>query len=487
MDVEIGQGLAQRHFGAARLGDARRVKRLVDTADHILRHPLGSLPQKLENWAELMGLYRLVAAEAVTHAAVLEPHRQQVLARMRERAGDDDDGGGGGGGGGVVLLIHDASEFNYTHVEALHGQLGQVGSGAGRGRGYIAHHTLAVTPRREVLGLVNQVLHRRRSVDKAEARAAKRAHPDRESRLWVAGCEASGVAPPGCTWVDVADRGGDTFEFLSYEHARGRPYVIRSAKDRTLAGGGDHVGDDRIHDHLHAYARDLPTLGTREVEVPAQAGRRAARRATVAVAAGPVTLPAPPPCRARGEHDGRVIDTWVIRVSEVDPPPAGVDEPLEWLLLSNRPAATFAQACRVVDYYACRPVIEDYHKGLKTGMGIERLQFAHADRLEPAIALLSVVAALLLSLRDAARRPAADVTAAATTLVPALFVRVLSARLDGRPRDDLSVREFVVGVARLGGFLARKGDGLPGWQTLWRGWINLHLLIQGASLLRGGP
>ncbi len=88
MDVEIGQGLAQRHFGEAQLGDARRVKRLVNVADHILRHPIGSLPQKMENWAELMGLYRLVSAEAVTHAAVLEPHRQQVLARMREYGRD---------------------------------------------------------------------------------------------------------------------------------------------------------------------------------------------------------------------------------------------------------------------------------------------------------------------------------------------------------------------------------------------------------------
>jgi hypothetical protein len=485
MDVEVGPGLAQRHFGAARLGDARRAKRLVNAADHILRQPLGSLPEKLENWAELIGLYRLVSADEVTHAAVLEPHRQQVLARMRERPG----GGGGGGGGGVVLLIHDATELNYTHVEALRDQLGQVGSGAGRGRGYIAHHTLAVTPRREVLGLVNQVLHRRRSVDKGETRAAKRGHPDRESRLWVAGCEACGTRPPppGCTWVDVTDRGGDTFEFLSYAHANGRRYVIRSAKDRRLCGE-DHVGDDRLHDHLHAYARDLPTLGTRVVEVPARAGRRAARRATVAVAAGPVTLAAPPPYRARGEHDGRVIDTWVIRVSEVDPPPpaADVGGPLEWILLSNRPAATFAQASESVDFYACRPLIEDYHKGLKTGLGIERLQFAHADRLEPAIALLSVVAALLLGLRHAARAPDAGVTPAAA-VVPPLWVRVLSAKLHGRPRDDLSVREFVVGVARLGGFLARKHDGLPGWQTLWRGWHDLHLMIQGALLTRGGP
>jgi hypothetical protein len=468
MDVSFGQGLAFRHFGAAQLGDARRVRRLVDTADHILRHPVGTLPQKLDgNWAELMGLYRLVAAAEVTHEAVLAPHRQQVLTRMREHTG-------------VVLLIHDSSELNYTHVDALHNQLGPIGSGRGRGRGYIAQHTLAVTPQRQVLGLVNQTLHRRRTVPKGETQAQKRKHLRRESRLWMAGCEACGDAPQGCTWIDIADRGGDTFEFLSYEHAHGRKYVIRSAKDRQL-DGSDHVGEDRIHDHLHQYTRDLPTLGTRLIEVSAKAGKSTARQAQVRVAAAPVSLG--PNRWTRGEHDGQTLDLWVIHVQELDAPPAV--QPLEWILLSNLAAENFEQACQVIDFYTCRPVIEEYHKGLKTGLGIEQLQFEQAERLEPAIALLSVVAAVLLQLRHAARRRDAEVTPA-RTMVPIIFVRVLSAKLHGQVRDDLSVREFLFGVARLGGHLGRKGDGPPGWLTLWRGWNDLQLMVQGALGLRGG-
>lgn len=479
MDVATAAALASRHLGSAVLGDSRRVNRLVKVAEQILRHPAGTLPTKLGRWSELMGLYRLAAAKGVTHEAVLASHRQQVLARMRERIG------------GVVLLIHDASELNYTHVRALHEQLGKVGSGGQsrrRSRGYIAQHTLAITPGREVLGLVNQTLHHRRDVPKRETAKQKRDHPQRESRLWITGCRACGEAPSGCTWIDIADRGSDTFEFLSYEHARNRRYVIRSARNRTLSGP-DHVGSDRIHEHLHEYARDLPTLGSRTIEVPGKlgkAGRSRSRIATVRVAAGPITLA--PDRWTRGEHDGQSIDTWVIHVRELDPP-AGMD-PLEWILLSNLPAAAtttnFEQAIGLIDFYACRPMIEEYHKGLKTGLGIENLQFEQADRLEPVIALLSVIGALLLQLHQAARRPEADRTLA-RSIVPALFVRVLSARLFKQQRDDLSVREFFIGVARLGGFLARKHDGLPGWQTLWRGWNTLHLLIEGASLLSNGP
>ena len=471
MDVIDSRALAERHFGGAAVGDARRARRLVSAAEHILRHPDGGLPQKVGGgWAQAMGLYRLLAAPAVTHAAVLAPHRAAVLDRLRAHDG-------------VVLLVHDATELNYSRVAALRDRLGHVGSGRGTARGLVAHHTLAVTPAGAVLGLVNQALHRRDRVDPRETPAQKRARPTRESRLWLAGCEAAGPAPAGRTWVDVADRGADAFEFISYLRRNGRHYVIRSARDRRL-DGDDHVGADRVHDRLHAYARDLPELGRRALDVSAQAGgKRKARRATVAVSAGPATVG--PNRWTRGEHDGRPVDLWVVRVAEVGPPPPAGVAPLEWILLTDLPADAFDRACRAVDYYARRPVVEEFHKGMKTGLGVERLRLEHLDRLEPAVALLSVVAALLLELRDAARRPGAD-AAPATALVPALWVRVLSGRIDKRPRDDLSVREFVYGVARLGGHLGRKGDGPPGWLTLWRGWQDLQLMVAGAQALRGG-
>ena len=37
-------------------------------------------------------------------------------------------------------------------------------------------------------------------------------------------------------------------------------------------------------------------------------------------------------------------------------------------------------------------------------------------------------------------------------------------------------------IARLGGFLARTGDGEPGWQTIWRGWQRLLAMVEGYSL-----
>ena len=97
------------------------------------------------------------------------------------------------------------------------------------------------------------------------------------------------------------------------------------------------------------------------------------------------------------------------------------------------------------------------------------------------IALLSVVSAALLGLRELARRGDADRTPAISA-VPRSHVRVLAAWRYGDPSADLTLLQFVMALGRLGGHLNRKGDGPPGWLTLWRGWSALQLLIEGANL-----
>ncbi len=49
------------------------------------------------------------------------------------------------------------------------------------------------------------------------------------------------------------------------------------------------------------------------------------------------------------------------------------------------------------------------------------------------------------------------------------------------PADkELTIRDFVRHLGGLGGHLGRKGDGEPGWITLWRGHEKLCLLLRGA-------
>jgi hypothetical protein len=428
-------------------------------ADRLVQHPQGSLPDKLQNPADLDGFYNLMANPKVTHEKVLAPHGERTLELMREEPG-------------VVLILHDTTVLDYSGLKAIE-ELGQVGDG--HGRGYYCHNSLAVTPKRKVIGLVHQQLHTRRRVPKGETRRERRQRPDRESLWWKKSCAALPAAPEGKLWVDVCDRGADILEFMEFEENAGRHYLVRSQYNRFVEIIGENGPQKvKLHDHL----RTLPAQGTRMVEIPAAPGR-AGRTAQMGVAWEELKIV--PPRQPRGETRGEPLRVWALRVWELDPPD-GV-EGLEWLLLTNVKVQSKEDAFERVDWYACRWVIEEYHKAQKTGCEIERMQFSYADRLQPAIGVLSVVAVWLLQLRDASRDPELQAQPA-TAWVPTLWLEVLSHWRHKEIRTDWTVRDFIMAMARMGGHQNRKSDHPPGWIVLWRGWTQLQAMVAGAATFR---
>ena len=71
---------------------------------------------------------------------------------------------------------------------------------------------------------------------------------------------------------------------------------------------------------------------------------------------------------------------WVIEAREVSPVPRGVD-PLRWVLLTSEKTTTFQQVWMIIEYDEQHPLIEEYHKCLKTGCNIEKQQYRTAKRL----------------------------------------------------------------------------------------------------------
>ena len=154
---------------------------------------------------------------------------------------------------------------------------------------------------------------------------------------------------------------------------------------------------------------------------------------------------------------------------------------MRWVLYAPEQVPTVAAAERVISDYERRPTIEDWHKCYKTGCRVEGRQYRTAARLERVAALLAVVAVRLLQLRDAAvRTPQAP----AEEVAPARWVQMLRVVRRWPAGRMLTLRDFVRQLAGLGGHLGRKGDGEPGWITLWRGYEKLLLLLRGAEAER---
>jgi len=136
-----------------------------------------------------------------------------------------------------------------------------------------------------------------------------------------------------------------------------------------------------------------------------------------------------------------------------------------------------AQALEVALLYSTRWLIEEFHKALKTGTKAEQWPLESAEGLFAAIAIKRVVAWRLIELRERVRI-APDASAAQSGLSK-LELEVLRTTLN---RPIKTVREVALAVGRLGGPLNRKGDGMPGWQTLFRGMSKLNDLVEGVRL-----
>ena len=451
----------QAHFGACDFGDVRLTKRAVKTAELVMRHPGGTLPQKLNAEADLDGFYNFANNPKVNHDKVLMGHIEQTRQRMESSPGAP----------GLKLIIHDTTEGDYSGLDI--DDLGPIGNGGCRG--LLLHNVLAYDwDKGEAVGLMGQFVHRRRRVPKSEGARAKREHPQRESRLWLKGVDAVGDVPEGRRWVNLMDRGGDSFECLDRQRSRQQLFVVRSKSNRNIQVP-DSSGRWRPR-KLHSWARRLTTLASKTVEVSANE-HQPARTARVRIAAGAVRV-LPPKHPRHGEHSNEPLDLWIVHVKELDAPRGC--EPLEWFLLTNVPTRTKEEALERVAWYEKRPVIEEFHTAQKTGCGMELPQFTTRKALEVAIGMLSVVAVQLLRLRDLYRQEDAE-QRPATDVVDGEYVRVLSAWRWKQARDDLNVREFLFALAKLGGHLNRRHDHPPGWLVLWRGWTKLQLLVDGAA------
>ena len=247
--------------------------------------------------------------------------------------------------------------------------------------------------------------------------------------------------------------------------------MVRAAQNRALVAGADKSPAGRLFE----LARAQPSAGTVRLSLRGRP-RQPARDMVLQVSFSPgLALRAPQrPGGATGK--GEPVPGGVVRVWEETGPEAAAPG-LEWLLLCDQPVPDFAQALVCVRQYTSRWLIEDFHKALKTGLGAEKLQLQTAARLFAAVALLSLVALALVDLREQSRlEPDAAAESAGFT---ATELRVLRYQCR-RPLN--TVREAYLALAALGGHLGRKGDGPPGWQTLWLGRRSLRLLVEGVMM-----
>ena len=155
---------------------------------------------------------------------------------------------------------------------------------------------------------------------------------------------------------------------------------------------------------------------------------------------------------------------------------------IEWKLVTNLPITCKADAIRMLEWYALRWKIETFHKVLKSGCRAEDSKLRTAERLANLIAMMCVLAWRVLWLTMTNRvSPQLPAKLVFTDVEMKLLDRLVP-ETDGSGKQ--SVGRFLILLARLGGYLNRKGDGPPGNMVLWRGMARLTDIHLGFSLAR---
>ena len=131
--------------------------------------------------------------------------------------------------------------------------------------------------------------------------------------------------------------------------------------------------------------------------------------------------------------------------------------------------------------YGSRWIIEEYHKAIKTGLGAERLQMEKAEHLFAAIAMMAVVALRLLDLREALRFHAHE--PAEKSGLSDVEIKILQQKTKLK---CITVRDIILAIGRMGGHLGRKGDGMPGWISLYNGMKEIKLMAEGVEMFLNG-
>jgi len=446
---------ATQQFSTCELGDKRRTNRLVQFAVQSVEKPDASTTKQTETWADCKAAYRLFDQEDVTFEAVTAPHRAHAREAMHD---------------GVWLILNDTTELNFGYCREIE-DIGRVG--ADSNRGFFLHTALAVrADGGEIAGAVAQDLFTR-PLKKAKrvSSAQRKKKRSRETDVWGRVIDEVGSPQNGVRLIHVCDRGADNFDVYCHLVTQQVGWVIRAAQLKR------RVRDERQRTVLDTAIRRSPCLGTYELEVKANQDQPA-RTAHLEVRTTKIAMPRPKSGVSRYARNTNLMEIpmWVVEARETSPVPKGV-EPLRWVLLTSEETTTFEQAWKIIEYYERRPLIEEYHKCLKTGCRVESRLYRKARRLEPVIGLACVLSVRLLSLKQVAReepeRPAAQV-------VPKRWIEALT-RVLRRPRKIKTVREFIRALASLGGFLGRKCDGEPGWQTIWHGLDKLLFFIRGAE------
>lgn len=444
---------AEREFGGAELGDRRRTRRLVDLAAEVAQAPAGTVTRACRSSASQEGAFRWLENAAVRWEPVRDAMAAATLGRCR-----------------TAKRVHvpiDGTTLTLTDTAKAKG-FGAVGSWTQGSRGIQVMTAFAVGDGGIPLGIVSQRMWVRGQRSKRPEKALSAQVEQRETRYWIESLQSTHEAfeeqAPDSEAFFQLDRGADCWPVLSAALELGLLLTVRAAHNRRV---------DTRAKTLWEEVERTPVRDTFRIQVPARTKLRRRKR--------------------RG---GKRIEWWVTRkarVAELVVKATAVplllgngqratfhavlvrerhrsrDDRIEWLLLSTHPIRTKRDLRAIVDGYALRWRIEEFHRVWKRGLcRVEDTQLRSKQAVFKWATILASVASRAMRLTHLARQEP-DIPAE-KELTPYELEALIALR---RPKgvslsDKPTLGQAVRWIADLGGYTG-PWNGPPGATVIGRG------------------
>jgi hypothetical protein len=437
------------------LGDRRLNQRSFNILEGLGLAPGRTIPQAFQVWSEIKATYNFFNNDSVSEKKILASHLAKTIERINEYP--------------VVLLASDTTDINYT-TKSIMKNKERLDN---KQNGIWLHATIAITPERLNLGLIQaNFWHRENEVAKKDSafRTARDKAPieEKESYRWIESyqkaCEIAKEVPR-TQIINISDRECDIIEFFELAESKKNEefkanFIIRSQYDRLIET--NDIETDEVINKLWKKLKKADSLGELEFTISTR-GDRKARKVKQKLKAISVTL-------TPSNKKKSIVVNAVMAIEEQ--PPEGED-PVMWIFITDLPIKTFEDVCKIIEYYLCRWQIELFFKVLKSGCKVEERQLQTTERIKNIIAIFFVISwrvmfTMMLG-RICGEMSCTDLFDEAEWKS---VYKILNKK-KALPRKPPALGEFIVMIAKLGGYVEHKDGEPPGIKTMWKGMARM--------------
>jgi len=430
---------AENEVSYMNFNDQRLKNRCSKLLEMLGKNSEASIPRSCESKSATKAAYRFFDNDNVSVKEIRDGFFNSTISRIKDHK--------------LVLILSDSTNIVYSSHKSLKG-IGVLRNF--KARGLNKHSAFAVTPDEQPLGLLYQKIWGRKLEDYGKrAERAKLPIEQKESFCWIESLSAiSKKLPKETAGIFIGDRGADIYELFCKNRPSNVDLLIRSSYNRILKTGSKN---------LLEVLSELPQKGIMDVTV-GRASNRPGRIARCSIRFSQVQL------KTKNSVESPMLNVIYVKEENIK----NINDPINWRLFTTITIDSLEKAIQCVRWYALRWLIERYHFTLKSGCKIQDLQLEEADRIERAITLYSIIAWRIMFITYIGRT---DPNSSCTKILNTIEWKALCCftRKSKHPPDvPPTIKEIVLMLAKLGGFLGRNSDKNPGLKVIWQGLSRLN-------------